>query len=155
MNKSVDNQRKALRKILKDNEEIKYIKCLLLRNKIDLTKEENEKLEKAFDVAPELKIVYEKKEDFRTILEQKITREEAETKIDKWIEDTEKIDNKYLNVFLTTLKNWKTTILNYFTNRITSSIIEGINNKVKLIKRLGFGFTNFTNFKYRIIASFV
>lgn len=154
LNKSVDHQRKALRKEFKDSEDLKYIKWLLLKNKTDLTKVENETLEKAFKVAPELKTVYYKKEDFRAILEEKITREEAENKINKWVEDSEKINNKYLNIFLKTLNNWKPTILNYFTNRITSSIVEGINNKVKLIKRLGFGFTNFTNFKNRIIASF-
>ncbi len=32
--------------------------------------------------------------------------------------------------------------------------MEGINNKIKLIKRQGYGFTNFDNFKSRLLAAF-
>ncbi len=154
LNKAVDNQRKSLRKTFKDQEELKNIKWLLLKNKIDLNEGETILINKAFALAPELKTIYESKEEMRSILEEKISREEAEYKFNNWIVKNEKNNNKYLNIFLKTLLNWKETILNYFKNRITSSIVEGINNKVKVIKRLGFGFTNFTNFKYRIVMSF-
>jgi len=29
-----------------------------------------------------------------------------------------------------------------------------MNNKIKMIKRMGFGFTNFANFRLRILAAF-
>jgi len=37
-------------------------------------------------------------------------------------------------------------------NRTTSGVMEGINNKIKLIKRQGYGFCNFENF--RLLAAF-
>ena len=37
----------------------------------------------------------------------------------------------------------------YFDERTTSGVVEGINNKLKLIKRRAYGMRNFTNFKLR------
>jgi hypothetical protein len=37
--------------------------------------------------------------------------------------------------------------------RTTSRTVEGINNKLKLIKRLGYGFRNFTNFRLRSLLN--
>ncbi|MEM7757882.1 MAG: transposase [Cyanobacteria bacterium P01_A01_bin.40] len=34
----------------------------------------------------------------------------------------------------------------YFDCRTTQGVVEGINNKLKLIKRRGYGFRNFDNF---------
>ncbi|RUT06001.1 hypothetical protein DSM106972_032070 [Dulcicalothrix desertica PCC 7102] len=34
----------------------------------------------------------------------------------------------------------------YFDKKTTNGVVEGINNKLKLIKRSEFGFTNFRNF---------
>ncbi len=39
-------------------------------------------------------------------------------------------------------------------NRTTSGVMEGINNKIKLIKRQGYGFCNFENFRLRLLAAF-
>ncbi|MBK8755295.1 MAG: transposase [Candidatus Competibacteraceae bacterium] len=43
---------------------------------------------------------------------------------------------------------------NYFTHRFTTSIIEGINNSIKTVKRMGYGFRNFSNFKQRVLMYF-
>ena len=52
--------------------------------------------------------------------------------------------------FTKTYGNFEENILNYFTNRISSGPVEGLNNKIKVIKRRGFGFRNLTNFAKRI-----
>ncbi|WP_442922213.1 transposase [Microcoleus sp. B4-D4] len=44
-------------------------------------------------------------------------------------------------------------IIAYFDNRTTSGIVEGINNKLKLIKRSAYGFRNFKNYKNRCLLS--
>ncbi|WP_347566360.1 transposase [Scytonema sp. UIC 10036] len=44
---------------------------------------------------------------------------------------------------------WFEEIVGYFDERTTSGAVEGINNKLKLIKRLGYGFRNFNNFRLR------
>ena len=46
------------------------------------------------------------------------------------------------------------SICNYFVSHATSRVMEGINNKIKLIKRQAYGFTNFENFRLRLLACF-
>ena len=48
-----------------------------------------------------------------------------------------------------TICRWFGEVSNYFENRTTNGVVEGINNKLKLIKRSGYGFRNFDNFKLR------
>jgi transposase len=43
--------------------------------------------------------------------------------------------------------------VNYFDNRTTNGIVEGINNQLKLIKRAAYGFANFENFKLRSLLA--
>ena len=42
-------------------------------------------------------------------------------------------------------------IENMFESNITNGVIEGLNNKIKSIKRTAFGYSKFTNFKKRIL----
>ncbi len=43
-------------------------------------------------------------------------------------------------------------IVGYFEQRTTNGILEGINNKLKLIKRAAYGFRNFENFRLRSLV---
>ncbi|ATS18606.1 hypothetical protein BRW62_07385 [Parathermosynechococcus lividus PCC 6715] len=45
----------------------------------------------------------------------------------------------------------KGEITAYFDNHTNSGVVEGINNKLKLIKRSGYGFRNFDNFQLRCL----
>ncbi len=45
-------------------------------------------------------------------------------------------------------------ICNYFISRSTSGVMEGINNRIKLIMRQAYGFTIFDNFQTRLLACF-
>jgi transposase len=38
------------------------------------------------------------------------------------------------------LKSWRDGILNYFNNPISNAVAEGLNNKIKVIKRRSYGF---------------
>ena len=52
--------------------------------------------------------------------------------------------------FLTTLENHLDDIANYFIDRHTSGFVEGLNNKLKVIKRRCYGMLNITHFFQRI-----
>jgi transposase len=52
-----------------------------------------------------------------------------------------------------TITNWFDEIIAYFDNRTTSGIVEGINNKLKLIKRSEYGLSNFENYKNRCLLT--
>ena len=48
---------------------------------------------------------------------------------------------EYENVF-TMLRNWESYILNSFDVSYSNGFTEGINNSIKVIKRVGFGYRN-------------
>jgi transposase len=50
-----------------------------------------------------------------------------------------------------TLLKWRTEILNYFKYRITNARTEGFNNKAKLVKRRGYGYKSFKNYRLRLL----
>ena len=120
----------------------------------DLSEEENDRLEKLFELAPSLKECYKLREELYEIFELgKNSKKEAKEKIDKWCKKANLFETKGFNPFTSFIKtyiNFEENILNYFTNRISSGPVEGLNNKIKVIKRRGFGFRNIANFAKRL-----
>lgn len=55
---------------------------------------------------------------------------------------------------LSVLRNWTQYILNAFDCEYTNGFTEGCNNKIKVLKRIAFGYRNFANFRQRILLSF-
>ena len=52
-----------------------------------------------------------------------------------------------------TFENWEESILNYFSyGKVTNGTVEELNNKIKLIKRCGYGYDNNGNFRQRILT---
>ena len=154
--KALDKTRKALRSKYKDRDELKRIKYLLLKNKQRLTEAERQRLDALFAQAAyvELKQVYQAKEALRAIFESPLSRAEAEEALTHWEEAATKQQNRFLAAFLKTFKTWKGYVVNYFQGHYSNGIVEGINNKIKLIKRRAFGYVNFDNFRRRVIIEF-
>jgi transposase len=144
--KAVNSNLNTIRK--QSGVKVKNNKLILLKNGIDLSDEEKGKLELILKQSERLKLAYELKESFRAIYESKLTVEEGRTKIELWMDKAKKV---YCNA-ITTIANHIEGICNYFLNRTTSGVMEGINNKSKLIKRRAYGFVNFNNFRRRLLA---
>ena len=51
-----------------------------------------------------------------------------------------------------TLWRWRTQIANWHAARVTNAATEAANNLIKRVKRVAFGFTNFTNYRIRAPA---
>lgn len=156
LQKAVDTCRRYLRNKYKQADELKNIKWLLLKNPSSLTMPEKQQLETLF-YKPEyalLKAVYQAKNTFRDILESDLKREQAENQIQAWLTTIEQSTNRFMNDFVKFYTTWKSYILNYFHGRYSTGIIEGINNKIKSLKRRAFGFSNFYNFKLRVQTAF-
>ena len=50
-------------------------------------------------------------------------------------------------------KNGHATASNYFSSgKVTNGTVEGLNNKIKVIKRRGYGYRNNGNFRQRILT---
>ena len=130
-------------------EGIKNSKYPLLKKKEKLNKTEKEKLEEVEKVSPDLMEMYEQKEKLRDIFESKITGDEALWKMVEWTESS----YKYFPKSCQTIKRWIDEILAYFDNRTTQGAVEGINQKIKLIKRRAYGLNNFDNFRRRVLLN--
>ena len=51
-----------------------------------------------------------------------------------------------------TIENWLPYIVNSFIDkRLSNGYTEGLNNKIKVIKRVGFGYKNFEFFRLRLL----
>jgi transposase len=125
----------------------------LLKNQDNLTDKQQERLQKVYDTCPTLKMGHRLKECLRHIFESHSTKEKANQRIQKWLIISE--SHGLFPDFRKTLLSWLDNITNYFRQRTTSGIVEGINNKVKLIKRRAFGFRNFEHFRLRVIVAFL
>lgn len=145
-----------LNKIIKQSKKrfkhlkIKYAKYLLLKNKSELDAEQAEQVEQILSCSQRLREAYELKERFREIYQSHQAPEEARVEIEKWMEKGQKL---YCDS-IKTIRNHLDGICHYFINRTTSGVMEGINNKIKLIKRQAYGFTNFENLRIRLLACF-
>lgn len=125
-------------------------KYLLLRNGAELDEEQREKLEGILSQSPCLAMVYQLKEELRSIYETSKTLKSAKRKLKKWLSYAKLFYHKSAQMIDSHLAG----ICNYFISHATSGVMEGINNKIKLIKRQGYGFTNFENFRLRLLACF-
>ncbi|ELS05553.1 transposase family protein [Xenococcus sp. PCC 7305] len=137
INKELDNRRKEEKK-----------QAEKLKNKKEkLNETEKEKIKELEKLAPELMAAYQAKEKLRDIFESQITADKAFWKIVEWTE----LSYKYFPKSSQTIKRWIDEILAYFDNRTTQGAVEGINQKIKLIKRKAYGLTNFGNFRRRVL----
>jgi len=148
--KALNEELNKIRKQTKLNVKIKGEKWLLLKNKEDLKEEELEKLELVLKQSARLRKAYEYKESFREIYEKVNDKEEGRLKFTECLENAKSI---YTDVISTIRRNLD-SICNYFLSRTTNGAMEGINNRLKLIKRQAYGFMNFDNMRNRFLACF-
>lgn len=59
--------------------------------------------------------------------------------------------SEYMKTSIKTLKKSKEYVINSIKYGYTNGVIEGINNKIKAIKRIAFGYRSFYNFRNRIL----
>jgi len=123
---------------------------ILLRNGADLMEHQQSKLDQCLERSERLRKAYELKEELRTIYESPLTVEMGRLNLEEWLRRAQEIYSEATK----TIRNHLTGICNYFRNRTTSGVMEGINNRIKLIKRQAYGFRNFGNFRKRLLACF-
>ena len=131
-------------------EGLKDSKYSLLKNEENLNEKQTIKLMEVKKVCPNLAEMHKLKEKFRQMFENKKTNWlRALLRIGIW----QKRAQQYFPDTVKTITNWLDEIIAYFDNRTTSGIVEGINNKLKLIKRSAYGFRNFENYKNRCLLN--
>jgi transposase len=153
----VDKMRKQecrrLKKILpetKYNEVVKGMMWIIRKNNRDLTPDERKKLRRLFKYSPQLKLAYTFREELTAIFALPLTKEVAKIRLLKWADKVRRSTLTCFDKFLTTLNNWLHEIVNYFVKRLSSGFVEGLNNKIKTIKRRCYGILRGTTLFQRL-----
>lgn len=122
-------------------------KYALLKNEKHLSEQQKVKLSQVKSVSPVLSKMHELKEELRDIFERNHNWLSGLFKLGSWLLSAV----NYFPKSYQTILRWLDEIIAYFDNRTTNGVVEGINNKLKLIKRSAYGFRNFDNFRVRCL----
>jgi len=118
----------------------------------DLDDKGHQRLIEIFKLSPALEKAWELKEEFRDLLQIHDVKESIAA-LNHWYD---RVSQSKLNLFYRakgTIKRWEQGIINYFKTKITNGFAEGLNNKIKLIKRIGYGVPKVENLKRRVFLS--
>ena len=107
------------------------------------------RLEALLGVNEPLYLAHSLKEQFQLFWE-KGSMEEAEHFLIHWGIDALATGLSPLKRVVKTLSQYRTGLLNYFKHRISNARAEGINNKIKTMKRQAYGFRDMQYFKLRL-----
>lgn len=78
----------------------------------------------------------------------------ARARLRAWFYRIKKAGMKELGELAATIGRWQQWILNFFRDRVTNGVTEGINTKIKLLKRMAYGLPNFAHIRARILLAF-
>jgi len=151
-----DNFRKQELKRLKkelsaqDYQKLKGSMWAFRKNPEKLTPEERKPLKSLFRYAPKLKQAHTFREQLTTIFETPITKAKAKIRLQAWIKSVRKSGLTCFDEFIRTLHRWWEEITNYFVDRESSGFVEGVNNKIKVLKRRCYGLFNLEHLFQRI-----
>jgi transposase len=143
---------KRLKKELSEEgyKKLKGVMWILRKDVKELTDEELEILKCLFRQSPILELAYKLCNELTDIFEDDISKSAATRRINDWKKKVEASVLKCFNKFLSTLDKYWDKIINYFINRQTSGFVEGLNNKIKVIKRRCYGILNVKHLFQRI-----
>ena len=150
---SLENVRKRIQK-----DTSAEMRIYLKRSKSIFTKpmsklNDNQKREAALmlEISEELRLAYGLKESFyQEVLVQK-NKEQAQNKINAWLEICKKSKLREFKSCITAFTNWSDEITNSFDYKYSNGALEGKHTKIKTLKRNSFGMRNFKRFRKRIM----
>jgi transposase len=132
----------------KGQELIKGSRWLWLKK--DLKRKQRQTLEQIMAVNTNLQKAYLLKEDFEQFYAQDDAAA-AEAFLAEWSERCRDSGLRPFRKLAKRLNRWVHGILAYFQHRITNAVSEGINNKIKVIKRRSYGFHDMDYFFLKIL----
>jgi transposase len=146
----------SLRRRLYGETKDKEVKEALKGIRFDLLKREpseqgTQRLEKALSLHADLAVAYALKEQLVELWEQD-DEESAFVCLSDWISDAEWSEIPEMKAFAKTLRTHWPEMLNFYASEITTGPLEGLNNKIKTLKRQSYGFRNQEYFKLKILA---
>lgn len=145
---AVDTLRKQevrrLRATLPDEmqDELKHILWPSRKRPADLDDEERTQLERFVVHSPALQQAITLREELTTIFDTARSKADGLRRIRFWRQRVTKSGLTCFDGFLSLLDRWLDLIANYFIDHQTSAFVEGLNNKLKVLKRRCYGLCN-------------
>lgn len=141
-NQAVEVTRKSLRASLtpKQRRTLMHDRFVLLKRRHDLTDQEALLLSGWADNFPILKAAYELKESFFDIYRCQ-TRQEALLAYAAWRQHIPSELTEAFRPLTTAVENWQDEIFAYFDHRLTNAYTESLNSLIRLINRVGRGYS--------------
>ena len=140
-----DRVRKVELKLLKQNlskkeyARLKGAMWAFRKSREQLKDSEWELLQSLFTYSPKMKEAYILREELTEIFARLYDSKGAKCAIRAWCKRVRSCQISQFESFLTTIETWLEPIANYFLERLTSSFVEGFNNRVKVLKRRCYG----------------
>ena len=131
---------------------MKRSRFLLLKNPQNLSDEERPKQKTILANNELLSTVYVLKEYFKRLWQYKYSKWAARF-LEYWCDLAKESGCQYLLQFTKTLKRYSYSIINHCKFPIHTNKLEGINNKIKLIKRKAYGYRDLEYFSLKIMQA--
>jgi transposase len=122
-----------------DRQYIKGSRYVLLKNRQNLRPEERVRLRELLAANERISAVYMLKDQLKMIYQYR-RRGWAKRALDQWCELAAEVDHPLMRRFIGRLRYFEYGILNHCDHPIGTSPLEGVNNKIKVIKRKAYGF---------------
>ena len=145
---SVDTLRKQeVRRLKKDlpkdaGDDLKHTLWPFRKRADDLDPTEQARLDTLLAYSPALQQAYRLREELTTIFDTARSKADGLRRIHFWRQRVAKSGLTCFDPFLKVLDTWLDLIANYFISHQTSSFVEGLNNKLKVLKRRCYGLRN-------------
>jgi transposase len=153
---AVDELRKQevrrLRKELpkEQHDDLKQTLWPLRKRQADLSEAEQARLDLLLKYSPALEQAYTLREELSAIFDTARSKADGLRRIGFWRGRVERSGLRCFDAFLKLLSTWQGLIANYFTHHQTSGFVEGLNNKLKVLKRRCYGLRNVTRLFQRL-----
>ena len=143
------------RKAAKENKDVfKGSKYLLLKNRSNIRKpKQREQLRQLLELNEVISTVMILKDQLKHIWTYR-SRTWAGKALDQWCELASSLNRRDLNSFVKMLGRYRYGILNHCDYPIHTGKLEGVNNKIKVIKRKAYGFHDLRYFTLKIYQAF-
>jgi transposase len=143
---------KRLKNELSDEQysRLKNVMWLLRKPYSDLSEEEKQTIKLVFNHSPLIKKAYNLRNKLTSLFNQSLSPKQAKRQLKQWIKQVENSGLTCFNTFIKTLRKLWHEITNYFIDRLNSGFVEGLNNKIKVIKRRCYGIFDTKNLFQRI-----
>ena len=128
----------------------KRSRLLLLKHRDKLTPFSMNRVSRMLEICPELRDAYLLKEKMYSLFASE-DYETAKKRFSEFMLFAGVAEIPEYRECTTMMTNWAPLILNAFRCRYSNGFTEGCNNTIKVIKRTGYGYRNFENFRSRIL----